>query len=1011
MNRWLMLILTFVTLRAAAQAPANDLIDNAITITHPEAYCSADAAYTNVNATSVDGPSTIWKNQVGKDVWYKFTATKFDVSITVTGKVNAASTNTMLSPLIALYTRDETTRTIGELPGGLETSNNVSSFYKGALVIGQVYYIRVSANDNNEGTFKLCVDNYFPPVLPGQDCSSFSVLCSMEKFTQVIVAGVGNNRNETAGTCLGTESNSVWYKWVAAKSGAFTFLITPTNITNDIDWVLYDLGPDGDCSKVTAENAIRCASGSGVQCTPSYYITGLSMTETDLTEQSGCPAGKVQNGLLRYVDMVAGHSYALIVDNFSSGVNGFNIEFGGTTAFTGPTSDIKMERLNTCSPQQAYQFTSLATNYNSLKWTFGEGASISTATTEGPLEVTYTTPGDKVVVLEAKTSNGCNVVSTVSFTVALKPALPTIEYTTEKLCVGNTVSFKTPQVKDATYHWSGPNGFSSESQNPVLTITGPETAGNYELYIQVADCKSDLAALTLPFIEEKPVPSYTVTTNFACEDNLSFTFKNTSNYADATWDFGDGVKNITNGSNGDKTVSYLTSGTKSITLRIKNPTGCSVTLTQELIVQLKPAKPTISSNTVKYCPGNDVILSTAAIEGATYHWIGPNDFASAEQNPKVVITGPENAGDYQLTIEVGGCKSDAGTINVPTIDLKPEAAFTIMVNNPCLANQSFTFKNGAKNYAFLTWDFGSGATTSFTAANGDVTVTYTQTGTKDILLTATSPSGCIATFSQQINVQLKPTTPVIKFNQAKFCLGDILKMEIADVEGLSYQWTGPNNFTANTAAVTIPITNFNQAGVYQVVVQIGDCKSDAVQFTVPPIARVPIASFTASPGYEGKYAAPFPIAFKNNSLYADSYLWDFGDGTTSTAMNPNHTFYLSGTYKIKLTAFADEGCFTTTDIGDLVINDARLFIPNTFTPNGDGVNDEFVVTVLNLIKYKITIYNRVGIAVYESFNIFKSWNGTYQNQEVPVGVYYYVITGTNVDNKAVKHSGSLTLIR
>ncbi|RZK34655.1 MAG: hypothetical protein EOO90_30480, partial [Pedobacter sp.] len=308
--------------------PVNDELANAINISNTTGFCSEDAAYNNLEATSSSmyNKPMSWM-AIGKDVWFKFTATKYDVNISVSGAVNSGSPNTLINPLIALYTFETGSTGISELIGSSSTSSNVTSFYKGALIPGQVYYVRVSATNDATGNFKFCLDNYFPPMQPGQDCGTVSILCSKETFTQLNVTGTGSNRNESAGTCLGTESNSAWYMFKASKAGSFTFVITPTVTTNDIDWIFYDLGINGDCSMVNASNAIRCAAGSGVTCTPSYYKTGLSMTETDLTEASGCPAG--QNGFVKYVDLVEGHTYAILIDNFSSGNNGFTLEFGG----------------------------------------------------------------------------------------------------------------------------------------------------------------------------------------------------------------------------------------------------------------------------------------------------------------------------------------------------------------------------------------------------------------------------------------------------------------------------------------------------------------------------------------------------------------------------------------------------------------------------------------------------------------------------------------------------------
>ena len=562
MTRLLIIWLLFISLAANARQviPSNDEYINAINITNTESFCSPDQYFSNAGATtSSNGTPNNWNGTIGKDVWFKFTALKFDVAVTASGKINAASTNTLLNPLVSIYTIDPITGNFGELFNTMVSSDNVTSINKGGLTIGQVYYIRVSALNNNEGSFKLCVDNYFPPLQPGQDCGTVSILCGMEKFTQLNVTGAGTNNKETAGTCLETKHNSAWYMWTASKSGAFTFLITPTVITNDIDWVLYDLGPGGTCAQINPANAIRCAVGHGITCSPSYYVTGLSMIETDLTEESGCPIGIPQNGLVRYVDMVAGHTYALLVDNYTGGNNGFSIEFGGDTEFVGPTSEIKVERNNACLPTQSYTFTSLATNYNSLKWTFGEGASLASATGAGPYTITYSTNGEKTVVLEAKGANDCNIVSTQTFFVGTTPPKPSISPSAIKLCYDDILTLSTPTVNLATYHWRGPNDFKSEEQNPKIRITGPENSGDYFLYTKIGDCESETVKINIPLIDTRPEAFFDIVINDQCLPNQNYLLVNNSiNYTTLTWDF-DGGTVITE-ANGDKRVVFATTG-------------------------------------------------------------------------------------------------------------------------------------------------------------------------------------------------------------------------------------------------------------------------------------------------------------------------------------------------------------------------------------------------------------------------------------------------------------------
>ncbi|WP_443944462.1 gliding motility-associated C-terminal domain-containing protein [Pedobacter sp. AW1-32] len=177
-------------------------------------------------------------------------------------------------------------------------------------------------------------------------------------------------------------------------------------------------------------------------------------------------------------------------------------------------------------------------------------------------------------------------------------------------------------------------------------------------------------------------------------------------------------------------------------------------------------------------------------------------------------------------------------------------------------------------------------------------------------------------------------------------------------------------------------------------------------------AKIPVASFKTDPSFNMKFAVPAPINFINSSANADFYEWDFGDGQTSSEIHPRHIYTQNGIFKIKLTAFSNNGCFNSVVIGDLLIkDDAAVFTLNAFSPNGDGVNDELVVGITNLKKYRISIYNRYGTELFASNDIYQNWKGTHKNTDVHVGVYYYVINAVNLDNEAIKYSGSITLIR
>ncbi len=123
----------------------------------------------------------------------------------------------------------------------------------------------------------------------------------------------------------------------------------------------------------------------------------------------------------------------------------------------------------------------------------------------------------------------------------------------------------------------------------------------------------------------------------------------------------------------------------------------------------------------------------------------------------------------------------------------------------------------------------------------------------------------------------------------------------------------------------------------------------------------------------------------------------------------------SGLYWVKLTD--DYGCTKKDSINITVqgCENCRLFIPTAFTPNGDGLNDVFEATpqckYIGLSNFDFRVYNRWGQLVFRSNDIHQGWNGMYKNQEVPPGVYIYVVNYSLLQNEPVQQRGTVTLIR
>ena len=733
---------------SAFAQPANDECANAIEIADARKYCSGNGEYNNLNAS----PSFIG---TGNDVWFKFTARNFEVKVTVNG---APTNGSLKSPVIFLYNEcGGTQRTVQTVQDG-----NTTILTGAGLVPGNIYYIGISGANNRTGTFKLCVENYQSEIKAGQDFSGASLICSIESIIrEVNISGAGLKPNEAIGTCLDiqpgiafSETNSAWYKWTAANDGTFVFTITPSK-RDDIDWVLYELGPEANTQNPSASNAVRCAAGEGINqnCAneATYVQTGLDFSATDLNEASGCGTG--QDGVTKFITMKKGFVYALLVNNASAGNNGFEIAFtdkagkAGTGLFKGPSAKIKKVDNNLCLSNPSYTFSSEASDFTNLQWYFGEGASIAGSTNQNPGTITYNTSGLKTVVLQLKNNTGCSIVQTETFMHVIKPDAPKISGLQTRYCVGDTISLKVDLVQGATYSWIGPAGFSASTAEIKIPVDGVGKAGTYVVNVNLNGCTSNPASVNIASIGQTPTASFVITPNNPCSTVQSFTFTNSSkNFQKLKWDFGAGSNIPPGKSTPVNTVLYSSSGIKTIRLEAEGSSGCISIFTQEIIVGLSPVKPVVIVNKPFFCLNDMIRLSTAAQSDVTYSWTGPNNFSSNLQSPEIPVTSEAAAGTYSLTLIRGNCSTETVSIIVPPIYKFPIAAFSSEPKPP--AKLSFPvrirFFNESKDADAFLWNFGDGNTST----DRDPEHIYRTDGNFDVSLTVFKSSVCSASTTQ-----------------------------------------------------------------------------------------------------------------------------------------------------------------------------------------------------------------------------------------------------------------------
>ncbi len=165
--------------------------------------------------------------------------------------------------------------------------------------------------------------------------------------------------------------------------------------------------------------------------------------------------------------------------------------------------------------------------------------------------------------------------------------------------------------------------------------------------------------------------------------------------------------------------------------------------------------------------------------------------------------------------------------------------------------------------------------------------------------------------------------------------------------------------------------------------------------------------------FEYEYVDYYGVQILNRSTpYNSTYVWEFGDGASSTEENPRHIFLDNEEYQIDLLVTDEMGCQDSTY--RIVLPPVELFIPNSFTPNGDGINDLFDVVGSNVSKFEMWIYDRWGREVFYTSDITKKWNGSYDGGDYYANssMYAFMIKYKGMkEEDALEKTGTITVVR
>ncbi|OQY96085.1 MAG: hypothetical protein B6D37_02965 [Sphingobacteriales bacterium UTBCD1] len=651
-------------------------------------------------------------------------------------------------------------------------------------------------------------------------------------------------------------------------------------------------------------------------------------------------------------------------------------------------------------------------NITNWQWDFGDG-SVQTFSSP-PFQHTYSTAGTYSVKLKITDVAGCSDSLTRSnLIVATAPhALFTSNDTLT--CPGAIATFQngSSSVLPFNSFWDFGDGTTANTIGASPVTHSYTVPGDYTVKLRIVDqvgCADSLIRNLYVHVE-RPVASFTVNDTASSCIPLQAQFTNTSTYfSSLLWNFNPGNSTIAN-----PVHYYSIPGTYSVMLIATSYGGCTDTAYKTITlydtagsridyVTLNGCKP-LSVNFTAYSPGpvtylwdfGDGTSQVTTSPSANHIYNSFGDFL-----PKVILQDPTGC-----LIPVSG----VDTIHVTGANAKFDYDKKLLCDSgPVSFADSSTFNDPIISY---NWNFGDGGTSPLQNPAHQ----YNAPGNYSVSLSVQTQGGCsdIYTITNAVKVVQSPSITVAGDTAA--CLNSPLLstgvFNFPDTSVVTWFWNFPNG--SSSTLQNPPAQTFGTAGnfiIAAIATNSSGCKDTARKNIV--IYPLPTVSMPGTMTIQSGFPALIPATYSPKTI---NWAWSPSSGLSCTdCAQPIAGPKFNTDYMV---TFTDQnGCVNTGLIHIIVIcKNANLFMPNTFSPNGDGSNDVFYPRGKGLDRVKsLRIFDRWGEIVFEQNNFpvndaMYGWDGTYKGKKAQPGVYVYQVEVYCDNGEIIKLNGNVALI-
>ncbi len=667
--------------------------------------------------------------------------------------------------------------------------------------------------------------------------------------------------------------------------------------------------------------------------------------------------------------------------------------------------------------------TGLTTTFNDLsttdglnniinwEWNFGDG--VIQNFSSPPFQHIYTAPGTYSVKLKITDAAGCMDSTILNNLVTATDPVPDFVSADTLTCPGATVNFTNTTIATGfSSQWDFGDGNTSALTSPTNIYT---TTGLYNVKLRIIDAAgcTDSTTKNVYIRVDTPAANFTASDTAGGCTPLEIQFTNTSTFYTAVlWDFGTGQGTSPLR---DPVHYYSAPGTYVVKLLVTSPGGCLDSAFQTITV-FDTTGARLNYTPINGCKPLSIgmnVISTVA--GGSYFWdFGDgNILSNTSPNVNHIYTSYGTFVPKVILRDPAGC-----LIPLEGIDtlLVSGADPNFGVNQTLFCDSGFvnfsdstTFNDPVISY---NWSFGDGSTSSLQ----NPVHQYTSPGLYTVSLDVQTQSGCRDTATRQQIVKVVQSPLIAITGDNEICINEsILHTGVflrTDTSAVSWQWIFPNG---NTSSLQNPLLQFyNTAGSF-IVTSIATNSSGCADTTTQTITVHPLPTVTL-PGQmtvQSGFPVTIPATYSPNTI---NWQWSPAAGLSCTnCPSPDAGPKFNTNYTVLFTDA--NGCRNTGTVEVVVIcKDANLFIPNTFSPNGDGSNDIFYPRGKGLFSVKVLrIFNRWGEVVFERQNFqpndpLAGWNGTYKGKKPQADVYVYQAEVFCDNGDTIKLNGNISLI-